>query len=257
MLQKLRLLPLRRSTGLNMEGLDHRIRHDIEISRGNLKGQQDNDAEPVEHVVNGGAGKGPPKLVLVRAVCQGHDGIRDWCPDAIPWEERTKRKKSVIIQSLTGHFFVKSNTYLAPIMMGMAVLTSSTRGRRKKTGQCDAAGDSNKSCRCWWHYNDRFAVEFTQSKKERQAQRHFPPPNLTSIVLVHSYEKIFWFNSLYVWFKLRKSWTKFTREKGGKRQRLLIAQSYNSILLFFIVIHGFYSLLILFGRRKMERNKKS
>ena len=44
-------------------------------------GEEDDYGEPVEHVVDGGAGKSPPEIFAIPDLAQRHDRVRDGRPN--------------------------------------------------------------------------------------------------------------------------------------------------------------------------------
>lgn len=55
---------------------------------GDLQRQQDDDSEPVEHVVDGGCGEGPSELAAVGGLAQGHHRVGHRRPDVGPHHDR-------------------------------------------------------------------------------------------------------------------------------------------------------------------------
>ena len=59
------------------DGGDHQPGDVLEEAGGGLHRDQQDHCQPVEHVVDGGAGEGPPELLPVLHLCEGHDGVGD------------------------------------------------------------------------------------------------------------------------------------------------------------------------------------
>ena len=60
-----------------MQSLFHAGFELIHVTRNCLQGKNNEDGEPVEHVMYGGCPERPPELVFERSLAQRHDGVCD------------------------------------------------------------------------------------------------------------------------------------------------------------------------------------
>lgn len=129
----------------DVEGGDHESSDMVQVARGSLKGQQDQNGQPVKAVVHCGPCEGPGQGGYVAGqpgawVCKcwgsGHAGLsaphrhHEYKPP--PYYPPPHRRKSVLSPACikATMVLVTEVPMLEPMMMGIAELTSSTGGIR-------------------------------------------------------------------------------------------------------------------------------
>ena len=78
------------SVGLSAHSLDHGFGHVVEEPRDGLNGQQDEDAGPVEHVMDGGSSERSPEGGWIGGLGQRHDSVGHRSPDVGSHDDRDR-----------------------------------------------------------------------------------------------------------------------------------------------------------------------